>query len=239
MRATATLVQYIQEHQNDVYEEIRKLGIEEGRNLAQNDAYNEGYATGYSDTIQDKYTFEQFRLEGRKDSYEKGLKEGEERGRAAEREKGETKRERVEIDEGVQTEPTTCEMTDSGTQTTSITTTADAVMQTASNDEPPRLLNDVGTSIERSNTCETAIQTEDNPPAPTASVTSPPFPANAATSPLTTPAQPPSTSTTLLTTATNTAVPASKQPPPSREWWHSLPDQSTAHQPSPQPPFAP
>jgi flagellar biosynthesis/type III secretory pathway protein FliH len=67
MRATATLVQYIQEHQNDVYEEIRKLGIEEGRNLAQNDAYNEGYATGYSDTIQDGYTFEQFRLEGKKD----------------------------------------------------------------------------------------------------------------------------------------------------------------------------
>jgi hypothetical protein len=58
-------------------------------------------------------------------------------------------------------------------QTTS-TTAVNAVMQTASNNEPLRPLSDTGTSTELPSTCNTASQACGEPPAPTAPVTSPP-----------------------------------------------------------------
>jgi hypothetical protein len=99
---------------------------------------------------------------GDKEGYERGLKEGEEKGRTAEREKWEMKREKDEVDEAMQTELETSVNVDASTQTTS-TCAVDAAMQTVPNDETPRLLNDAGTSTELPSTCETGIQANETP----------------------------------------------------------------------------
>jgi hypothetical protein len=163
---------YLKQHKHLVYEEIMNLGREEGFLKAK-----EGFTRALKVA---RMTQSEIGKIEREKGYEKGLKDGEERGRVAEREKWETKRE----SEDAQPEPTTRETTDSSTQTTP-TTTVDAVMQTAPNDEPPCLLNDAGTSTETSSTCETGVQANETP-------TSPSLPQPAATSLPMTPTQPPS-----------------------------------------------
>jgi hypothetical protein len=95
-------------HKNGVYDEIMKLGREEGFAKAKEGFMRALKAAGTT-------------------QFERGLKEGEERGRTAEREVWETKRE--------QTEPTTCVTTNTSTQTTS-TTTVDVGTHTTPLDEP-------------------------------------------------------------------------------------------------------
>ena len=129
----------------------------------------------------------------------------------------------------MQTEPEIKVTTDTSTQTTPATT-VDAVMQTAPNDEPPRLLNDAGTSTETSSTCETGVQANETP-------TSPSLPQLAATSLLTTPTQPPSAPSTTpssSSTATTTAPLASEHSPAARIRRQSLLAQPTTSQTSPQ-----
>ena len=65
-----------------------------------------------------------------------------------------TPRIRDTTDTATQATPVTAQ---TASQTTS-TVTVNAVMQTASDDEPPRPLSDVGTSTEPPCTCETAVQ---------------------------------------------------------------------------------
>ena len=77
------------------------------------------------------------------EGYEKGMKEGVEQGRMAEHKAWEMKNAKIKIDEGMQMEPTTRITTDLSTQMTT-STAVDAVIQTAPNDERPRLLNDTG-----------------------------------------------------------------------------------------------
>src|ERR1700733_6977261 len=188
----------------------RKDGYDEGRYLA-----NEDEEKVRSTTLE----------EGRREGYEKGLREGEEKGRTAEREEGQTKR----VNGSMQTEPEIKVTTDTSTQTTPATP-VDAVMQTAPNNEPPRLLNDAGTSTETSSTCETDVQANETP-------TSPSLPQLAATSLLTTPTQPPSAPSTTpssSSTATTTAPLASEHSPAARIRRQSLLAQPTTSQTSPQ-----
>jgi hypothetical protein len=76
----ATRIRYIQEYENDIYEEIMRRGREEGFGEAQ-----DFYGPMLEETQETQ--LEAGRLLGDKDGYERGLKEGEERGRTAEREK--------------------------------------------------------------------------------------------------------------------------------------------------------
>jgi hypothetical protein len=116
-------IRCMKQHQNTLYEEVMKRGRAEGYERAQ-------YKFAGLLQLQTKAP-----LEARREGYEKGLREGEERGRLAKREKRETKRESEEA----QTQPTTRETTDSSTETTT-SSTADASMQTAPLDEPTATL---------------------------------------------------------------------------------------------------
>ena len=110
----ATQVLCMQQHQPQLYEAIMARGREEAYSVVK-EAISRSLEKGKTALL--------------KEGYEKGLKEGEERRRTAEREIWETKCE--------QTEPTTRETMDSSTQTTP-NFSADAVTQTAPNDELPR-----------------------------------------------------------------------------------------------------
>ena len=83
-------------------------------------------------------------------------------------------------------------------------------------------------------TIKTATQTKDNP---TALVASPSPPLPAATSPIMMAAQPASMMQTSLTTTTTAAPPASTQLPTHQKQCYTLPNQSTAPLPSPEPLF--
>jgi hypothetical protein len=111
------------------------------------------------------------------------------------------------------------------------------------NDEGPTSLEnaqtahrvDFGTQT-TSKTNDITIQTENEcEPAPTAPVTRLDASIDAATSPLSTAAQPPSTSTTSLTTPTTAPSPAPKLPPAPQKQRHTLLSRPTAPQPRPQP----
>jgi hypothetical protein len=176
-RKLASDVASVRVYQNDAYEAILKIGRAETLTIAK-EAIQRTIRNARTVTLE----------EGRREGYEKGLREGEERGRTAERDAWMTRR-----------GPT---MVETASQTTS-TPTANAVIQTAPNDE-------------------------------TATIPSSPQPA--ATSLLTTPAQPPSAQPTSLTTTTTTFSPPSKLLPASRKRRHTLPSRSNPPLPSPQPP---
>jgi hypothetical protein len=112
-------------------EEGRKLGIE-GR-VPYNEAYDEGYATRHSDTLQDEFVFEEFCSEGFREGLSIGFENRELAGREAERATREH-RTAVCVEASAQTN-TTVNTANSSTQTIS-TAFANAVMQTAFQNEP-------------------------------------------------------------------------------------------------------
>ena len=116
-----------------------------------------------------------------------------------------TQPQKVGIDEGAQTEPMTCETTDSSTRTT----TVDAFIQTTPLDD-----------------------TTPNPSSPPTPATSPLM--MPAQPPSATPTLP-STTTTSSTTTTTFLSPALKLPPASRKRWQTLPSQLIDPQQDPQP----
>jgi hypothetical protein len=182
----------MQQYENKIYEEIMRHGREEGFGQAQ-----DFYGPMLEETNETQ--LEVVKSLGDKEGYERGLKDGEEKGRTAKQEKWEMKRERDEVDEGMQTESETSINGDTSTQTMS-TCTVDATMQTVPNDKMPHLLNDAGMSTELPSTCETGIQANETP-------TSLSTPAISTMSSLMTPAQPPSITQTTLTMATTTTSP--------------------------------
>ena len=176
---------------NDAMQQILQYAIWWGSDQGYKLGYDEGYhkATGYG-IIDANDGWEAGYAEGQ----EFGLKEGEERGKVAQRENWEmnhgpdrckeqwTQLQMVKIDKGIQTEPASGVTTNLSTQTTA--TSVDAVIQMATND----------------NTAASLL-----PP--------PPF----TTSSLTIHAQPPSTMTNSSSTTTTAFPPASEPPPGPQE----------------------
>jgi hypothetical protein len=113
----------------------------------------------------------------------------------------------------LQTEPTTCAVTDSSTQTTATCTAASSTQTTSTN------------------TADAVTQTIHHDE----TTTSPSLPPSSATSLPTTPTQPPSTTTTSSSTTTTAPFPAPKPPPTPLERRHTLPGQPPAPQLTPQP----
>jgi flagellar biosynthesis/type III secretory pathway protein FliH len=82
-QSPTTRIQWLQAHENDIYEEIVRRGREEGFQKAQDDYQ------GLLETTQ-QMMYQVGKQEGREAGYEEGLTEGEERGRKVEREAWET-----------------------------------------------------------------------------------------------------------------------------------------------------
>jgi hypothetical protein len=110
----------MQQYESEIYEEIMRRSREEGFGQAQ-----DFYGPLLEETQESQY--EVWRSVGKKEGYEKGVKDGEERGKTAEREVWETKhgqgrcvepRTWIRVDESLQTEPTKRTMTDASTQIT-------------------------------------------------------------------------------------------------------------------------